>query len=294
MMEEKYTCFVIMPFSATSPAHSEDYWTKHFEGFIKPVIEENPNARARRSEALRGDILRQIITDLVVSPIVVADLTDANPNVYWELGVRQSFHHGTITIAQRGTRLPFDLGAKGTLFYDPGDHVQMEEFRRRFKAAIDDCVSHPERPDSHVLETLGGRGTLFQILRRDEALRRVTAVAAEIARNRTVLRNAKELAESNQKEPEKRRFPTVRFRCAAVELLITSRYVDSEETFYELAEEYLDEILSWNGQLEVWEMSPGATEKWVLKRVEVFEKQQAAFQSEVQKLKDSLKKSPQP
>lgn len=89
-----------MPFSKTTDKHTEDYWTEHFERFLKPLIEENPGLEARRSEPLRGDILRQIITDLVVSRVVVADLTDHNPNVYWELGVRQSFQHGTVTIAE--------------------------------------------------------------------------------------------------------------------------------------------------------------------------------------------------
>ncbi len=101
--EVKQKCFVIMPFSKTSEKHTKEYWTKHYETFIKPLIESGHSLIAERSSPLRGDILRQIVTDLVTAPIVVADLTDANPNVYWELGVRQSFKHGTITIAEEGT-----------------------------------------------------------------------------------------------------------------------------------------------------------------------------------------------
>jgi hypothetical protein len=106
-----------MPFSKTTPKHTEAYWTKHFTNFLKPLIEENPSLEAHRSTARRGDILKEIISDLVTAPIVIADLTDKNPNVFWELGVRQSFSHRTITIAQYGTKLPFDLSTKGTLFY---------------------------------------------------------------------------------------------------------------------------------------------------------------------------------
>ena len=115
-----------MPFSKTSDEHTEDYWTRHFDTFLKPLIEECPDLEAHRSEALRGDILRQIITDLIVSPVVVADLTASNSSVYWELGVPQSFKHGTITIAEEGTLLPFDLGSKGTLFYYPKDHIKKD------------------------------------------------------------------------------------------------------------------------------------------------------------------------
>ena len=187
MSTKSQTCFVIMPFSETSDEHTEDYWTRQFNTFLKPLIEERPNLEACRSEALRGDILRQIITDLVVCPIVVADLTDSNPNAYWELGVRQSFKHGTITVAEYDTNLPFDLGSKGTLFYYPKDHIKNEDFRTLFKQAIDECLSHPDSPDSHVLETLSGRGTLFEIIQHDEALRRLEALLSECSWNMRAL-----------------------------------------------------------------------------------------------------------
>lgn len=116
MSKKRKRCFVIMPFSETSEEHTEQYWTKHFKTFLKPLIEESGDLEVYRSKPLRGDILKQIIAELVVSPIVVADLTDGNPNVFWELGVRQSFKHGTITIAEEGTDIPFDLSVKGILF----------------------------------------------------------------------------------------------------------------------------------------------------------------------------------
>lgn len=152
-------CFVIIPFSQTSEEHTEDYWNKHFEYFLKPLIKECGDLEVSRSEALRGDILKQIIRDLYDSSIVVADLTDKNPNVFWELGVRQSFKHGTVTIAEQDTKIPFDISTKGTLYYYPKNHVKNERFREQFKKAIMDCLSNPDSPDSQVLEVIPGRGT---------------------------------------------------------------------------------------------------------------------------------------
>jgi len=254
-----------MPFSKTTDEHTENYWTKHFEGFLKPLIEENPKLKVRRSKAMRGDILREIITDLVVSRVVVTDLTDNNPNVYWELGVRQSFKHGTITIAEEGTQLPFDIGGKGTLFYYPKDHLKMEDFRKRFKEAIQDCFVHSDRPDSHVLDSLSGRGTLFEIFRRDEAIRRLDAVLSECSGNLSVLKGVADQARYNQENPEEGAFITYRFRVSAAELLITNRYVDEDPSFFKLAEQYLTYIIAINDQLNSWEHSPEPTEKWLLK-----------------------------
>ena len=185
MSEDRKRCFVILPFSQTTDEHTEDYWTKHYERFLKPLIEEC-QLEAHRSTALRGDITRQIILDLFESCVVVADLTDGNLNVYWELGVRQSFKHGTITIAQEGTKLPFDISSKGTLFYD-STHLNEDKFRKGFKSAINDCLKYPDRPDSHVLETLSGRGSLYEIIRREETLRRLDAVLSECKYNQSGL-----------------------------------------------------------------------------------------------------------
>jgi len=275
--EVKQKCFVIMPFSETIEKHTEDYWTNHYEKFLKPLIESGHPLIAERSSPLRGDILRQIITDLVTAPIVVADLTDANPNVYWELGVRQSFKHCTVTIAENGTALPFDLGGKGTLFYFPSDYIKMQEFKDKFNQAIDDCLKNPDMPDSHVLETISGRGTLHQILMRDESLRRLDALISEIERNAEVLKDTLDycnanikkrkeaLAEGKKESEASTQIATGRFCLAAVEMLIVSRYIDADKTFYEAAEKYMDELIRVNDQLPTWEVNAESFESWLLK-----------------------------
>lgn len=274
--EVKQKCFVIMPFSKTSEKHTKEYWTKHYGTFIKPLIQSGHPLIAERSAPLRGDILRQIITDLVTAPIVVADLTDANPNVYWELGVRQSFKHGTITIAEDGTALPFDLGGKGTLFYFPNDHIKMEEFRNQFHEAINDCLGNPNLPDSHVLETISGRGTLHQILMRDEALRKLDALISEIESNIDVLKRAVDTCNENVKKkkealskgkeaPQERAYATVRFRLIAAETLVVNRYIDADKTFYAMAESCMNWLIGVNDQLSAWLSDPEAVEAWLLK-----------------------------
>lgn len=270
MSKKRKRCFVIMPFSKTSKEHTEEYWTKHFRTFLKPLIEECPEVKAYRSEPLRGDVLKQIITELVVSPIVVADLTDRNPNVFLELGIRQSFKHGTVTIAEEGTEIPFDVSVKGILSYHPKDYIKNAEFTKQFKKAITDCLSHPDSPDSLVLETISGRGTLYEIIRRDEALRRVKALISECEWNMGVLKLVYETCRENLKPKgaTRREYVTRRLRYSAVELLVTTRYIDEEDSFYESAETCLEHLLGINEQLASWELSPARTEKWFLKNKE--------------------------
>jgi hypothetical protein len=288
MSEDQKRCFVIMPFSKTTAEHTEDYWTKHFKFFLKPLIVEC-SLEAHRSKPLRGSIIRQIITDLVMSSVVVADLTDANPNVYWELGIRQSFRHGTILIAQNGTELPFDIKDTGTLFYDP-DHLDVESFRKDFEDTIKDCLENSDRTDSHVIETLSGRGTLYEIIRRDETLRRLDAVLSECGHNQEVLKWIIKQAQSNQDDLTKREFTTDRFRPWAVELLVTNRYVDEDQSFYQLAENYLGHLMITNDQLGLWEQSAHATEKWLLGQEEEMVKDFEAFKGRMEIVRDEIKR----
>lgn len=141
-----------MPFSKSSESHTEEYWTSHFENFLKLEIEKIPNLEVHRSAELRSDIIKEIIKDLYLSDFVVADLTDHNPNVFWELGVRQSLKYGTVTIAEDGTNLPFDLSTKSTLFYHPGDSKKNEKFLQNLREAIRDCIENPNKSDSTVID----------------------------------------------------------------------------------------------------------------------------------------------
>lgn len=264
MSSERKRCFVIMPFSKTNQEHTQEYWNRHFESFLKPLIEEISELEAHRSEPLRGDLLKQIITELVVSPVVVADLTDANPNVFWELGVRQSFKHGTVTIAEKGVKIPFDISAKGTLFYHPKDHIKNANFRAKFKKALANCLSDPNSPDSQVLESVSGRGTLFEIVHLDEAIRRVKALISEYERNMETLERVYVVCEKNQKDTTKRIIPTERFILPSLELLITNRYLDEDDNFYLWSETIYNQLWIRNDQLAVWEQAPNSTEKWLL------------------------------
>jgi hypothetical protein len=274
-----------MPFSKTTDDHTKEYWDRHFKDYLKLFIEENPNVEARRSKPLRGDIVREIIKDLVVSPIVIADLTDSNANVYWELGVRQSFKAGTITIADIGykNKIPFDIGAKSILFYYPNDAHEDAHFHTELKDAVQDCLVHPTRPDSAVLETVLGRGTLYEIAHRDESVRRLNGLLSELIMNRSVFNNSIVRARKNQelrKQGEGVHFPTERLRLASIELLVTHRYLDEPDGFYKNAEDYYYYFHNIDEQLNLWETSPDLTELWLLSDQSLKARQEALDQFE--------------
>jgi hypothetical protein len=61
-------------------------------------------------EQMGGVIHRASFEMMVYSDFVVADVSTANPNVMYDLGVRHSFQpRGTVMLLQTGSRLPFNL-----------------------------------------------------------------------------------------------------------------------------------------------------------------------------------------
>ncbi len=269
-IEEKKKCFVIMPFSQSSTDHTEEYWNSHFNNFLKPLI-ESVSLEPYRSNPLRSDIVEQIVKDLIMAPVVVADLTDANPNVYWELGIRQSFRYCTITIAQQGTPLPFNIGRKGTLYYSPSqatDSTTNTQFLTRFKEALLDCISNPETPDSVVLQTITGRATLYQIMKKDETLRKLTALKRESEFNRHLLDTVKGTCSSNfglraLKRYKECKVITARLSLVCLENLLVNRYVDTDNSFYEHADKYFSYGTAYSEQLSTWQQEASNAEEWL-------------------------------
>jgi hypothetical protein len=230
MVVENSRCFIIMPFSTTKrhKGHTKEYWNKHYNDFLKPLIEQTGLYTVHRSTALTGDIVKQIIYDLIRSPLVVADLTDANSNVYWELGIRQSFENGTITIAEHGTRLPFDLSRKGTHFYNQEGDTENTCFIEGFQRAIRKVFNRECGVDSEILETVSGRGTLYEIMHKYENIRRVQALIEEITENINFLTIMEEALKKQVKAPIA--YSSLQNSC--LDLLLTQRYLEEEMNIY--------------------------------------------------------------
>ncbi len=112
------SCFVIMPFGKDKDKQS--FYTSVYESIICPAAAKchyDVN-RVDTKPSNVGNITKNIINDLVYSDIVIADLTEGNANVFYELGIRHALHKcSTILIIQEGYDIPFDLKQHVAVFY---------------------------------------------------------------------------------------------------------------------------------------------------------------------------------
>ncbi len=76
-------CFVAMPFGKEG-TEDRAYFSALYEGFIRPVFEERGYDVARGdTDPTPGAIARDVILGLANASVVVADLSDLNPNVFY-------------------------------------------------------------------------------------------------------------------------------------------------------------------------------------------------------------------
>ncbi|MBI2917031.1 MAG: hypothetical protein HYY01_03470 [Chloroflexi bacterium] len=123
--------FVIMQF--TSP------YNELYQDVVKPVCSAFQLEPMRADEAVGpGIILADIVKQINDSRVIIADVSPANPNVYYELGYAHALNKPTILIAEHETKLPFDVSPFRVLLYENTirGKMQIDEGLRRHLQAV--------------------------------------------------------------------------------------------------------------------------------------------------------------
>ncbi|MEJ1230563.1 MAG: hypothetical protein WDM88_08005 [Galbitalea sp.] len=90
--------------------------------------------------AIAGDINDQVFRRLYESDLVIADMTGANANVMYELGLRHSIKALTIQVADADSPLPFDIKAVRTIMINR-TQFGLVDARKRLTRAIEEGLS---------------------------------------------------------------------------------------------------------------------------------------------------------
>ena len=101
--------FVIMPFSERNPERPKGFFAEVLRSLITPAgTDAGFNVETANRQG--SDVIQStIINDLLDADLVIADLTDHNPNVLFELGVRMAHDKPVALIKAVGTGRVFDV-----------------------------------------------------------------------------------------------------------------------------------------------------------------------------------------
>lgn len=116
-------CFVIMPI-ADSESYDLGHWRRVYEHIVRPacVLAGFKPVRAddvNQTNHIVLDVLRQLLN----AEMAICDLSGRNPNVFYELGIRQAFNKPVCLIKDIVTPRVFDIQGLRDIEYDHGLRV---------------------------------------------------------------------------------------------------------------------------------------------------------------------------
>ena len=217
-MNNKKKCFVIMPVSKTKSCTSDE-WAGIFEHMIKPAVTGcKLGFGCEQAKPRTGAFIRDILDGLNRADVVIADLTDKNPNVFYELGIRHTLKNRTILIAQNIKHVPSDLRSYWVVTYKK-DLTGANEFKKKVREILREMQKNPEKPDSPVADFLEVKNIYISSYEKSANLRKLDAFLSEISFNINEIKNtAKQLAQSLP--------PTSRLQNTCIKLILSTRYIN--------------------------------------------------------------------
>lgn len=116
----KLVAFVAMPFSEKTSNFPKGYFDEVLKHLITPAaVKADFNAKTAK-KAGSEVIQSTIVNDLDAADLVIVDLTEHNPNVLFELGMRIAFNKPVCLIRAKGTSPIFDIDHMLRVFdYNP-------------------------------------------------------------------------------------------------------------------------------------------------------------------------------
>jgi len=131
-------CFVIAPIGPEGSAvrRRSDQILSYV---IRPVVEPLGYSAVRGDEMQRGGLITtQVLDRIIEDELVIADLTDQNPNVFYELAVRHMVRKPFVQLMANDQALPFDVQGMRTILIDVNDldsvHSAMEQLHQAIEA----------------------------------------------------------------------------------------------------------------------------------------------------------------
>jgi len=131
------TCFVMMPFAAPLG----EYYNKIYE----PAITKAGLKAVRADDDIfgTGKIIDQIWSGITSAKVLIAELTNRNPNVYYELGLAHALKKPVVLVCSNEQDVPFDLKHIRVIYYDMHDPFWGTKLIEKVAENILSAISNP-------------------------------------------------------------------------------------------------------------------------------------------------------
>lgn len=197
-------CFIVCPIGADGSdiRKRSDTLFKHV---ISPVCTEcNFDPIRIDKENTNGSLTDEIISHICNDDLVIADITDSNPNAFYEIGYRAAISKPSIHLMSKDSSIPFDVSYIRTFEYDLSDLDSVDQIKERLIKTIKsidfDSNATITPPDTVNPNTLNSQ--LLQEIYKIQVGISALATAIESKDSGVVSVLADKIAGSNAKSPD--------------------------------------------------------------------------------------------
>lgn len=148
-------CFVIMPISDPNE-YASGHFKRVYEHIIKPACVKAGLTPKRADESTKSNVIMgEILKDILNCDIAICDLSSRNPNVFYELGLRQAFNKKTVLIKDEKTSMPFDISSIRAQDYNSNLRIDLvSDAVNRISSSLIDTVEMSKDESNSLLSYL--------------------------------------------------------------------------------------------------------------------------------------------
>jgi len=145
------TCFIISRIGKEGSPERGNADIK-LEYLFKPVLDElgYNTIRADQEEA-PGSISRGIVDRVIKSEMAIADISDQNPNVFYEIAIRNAVQKPIIIIRLPNQKPPFDIQDTRAIAVDMSDPKIWRPAMEKIKKQIQSAEKDPKKASESIL-----------------------------------------------------------------------------------------------------------------------------------------------
>lgn len=142
-------CFAIMPISDPD-GYDHGHFKRVFDDIISPACSNAGYKAVRADDVKQTNLIHlDILLQLIDAPIAICDLSSRNPNVLFELGIRQAFDKPVVLIQEIGTPKIFDIAPLRCLEYDREmKYRSVLQAQKDLKESIEATVASEKDPQN--------------------------------------------------------------------------------------------------------------------------------------------------
>lgn len=270
-MSLKPLCFVVMPFGQKlDPAGGAAIdFDRIYTTALAPAIVDADMEPIRADEERTGGIIHKPMFErLLLCDYALADLTTANANVFYELGVRHTARPATtLTIFAKNQPIPFDVNFLRSMPYDLGENnafgeTEAQALREAVSTKLQDlrALAIQQAPvDSPLFDLLKEwkPGNIARL--KTDVFRQAVQLNEELKRRMSAIR---EKGKKNEARAEARQeLQSLRTELGALDAVEAGTAVDLMLSFRALKD--------WDGMITVYRDMPEMLKRQILVREQV-------------------------